>query len=86
MHPMQLAACIAILKSARQLGLVEDISKVAVTGGFVEIPQQIYNRAICHSAEELQTDAMQLICSSPKPTLVPSNDRPLVFFKICKPC
>lgn len=71
---MQLAACIAILKSARQLGLVEDLGHVSSSAGdSVEIPARVYYRAICHASEELQTEAMQLICTYPKVTALPSK-------------
>lgn len=71
---MQLAATVAILKAARQMGLVDDLGCVSTLGEEpVEMPEQMYQRAICHASEELQTDMMQLLCTYPKVTFMPSK-------------
>ena len=77
---VQLAATVAILKTARQMGLVDDIGCINVNEeASVEISEQIYDRAVCHASEELQTDMMQLLCSYPKVTVMPSRLLPTAF-------
>ena len=73
-YGLQLAALVAVLKSARHMGMVDDIRCVSIPGEeAVTIPEQIFVRAICHASEELQTSAMQLICTYNRVTLMPSK-------------
>ena len=73
-HIVQLAALVAVLKPARQLGLADSILCMECSGEEpIAVPKEAFYRAICHSSEELQTDTMQLICSYPKVTLMPSR-------------
>lgn len=80
---LQLAALIAILKPARQMGLVDQICYISIAGEeAITIPEEIFRRAICHSSEELQTDAMHLVCTYPKVTLMPSMLLPPTYCEI----
>lgn len=71
---LQVATLVAILKTARQMGLYQDLSHVMVPGeGSVAIPQGLLQRAVASSTESLQVDALQLACMHPRPTSLPGN-------------
>ena len=56
------------------MGLVDDIGCISMAGEEpVHMPEQIFQRAIIHTSEELQTDMMQLLCTYPKVTVLPSE-------------
>ena len=64
----------AILKTARQLGLYQDLACVSVPGeGSLEIPEELLQRAVARSTESLQVDALQLACVHPKATSLPGD-------------
>ena len=71
---MQVATLVAILKTARQLGLYQDLACVTVPGeGTLEIPEELLQRAVARSTESLQVDALQLACVHPKATSLPGQ-------------
>lgn len=62
----------AILKTARQMGLYQDLGHVEVPGeGRVAIPEALLQRAVASSTESLQVDALQLACVHPRATSLP---------------
>lgn len=67
-----MATLVAILKTARQMGLYQDLSHVEVPGeGRVAIPAELLQRAVASSTESLQVDALQLACVHPRGTSLP---------------
>ena len=74
---LQVATVVAILKTARQIGLYQDLSHVVVPGqGSVAIPEGLLRRAVASSTESLQVDALQLACVHPRPTSLPGTPQP----------
>ena len=72
--PVQVATLVAILKTARQMGLYQDLACVSVPGeGSVPIPEELLQRAVASSSESLQVDALQLACVHPKATSLPGK-------------
>ena len=62
----------SILKTARHMGLYQDLACVSVPGeGSVAIPEALLQRAVASSCESLQVDALQLACVHPKATRLP---------------
>lgn len=79
---LQVATLVAILKTARQMGVYQDLSHVVVGGqgegvgegqGSVAIPQELLQRAVASRTEALQVDALQLACVHPRPTTLPGT-------------
>ena len=67
-----MATLVAILKTARQMGLYQDLSHVEVPGeGSVAVPAALLRRAVASSTESLQVDALQLACVHPRGTSLP---------------
>lgn len=68
----------AILKTARQMGVYQDLSHVVVPGeglgeGRLPIPAALLQRAVASSTEALQVDALQLACVHPRLTTLPGG-------------
>ena len=71
---LQVATLVAILKTARQMGLYQDLACVSVPGeGKVKIPHQLLQQAAASSSESLQVDALQLACVHPRATSLPGE-------------
>ena len=71
---MQVATLIAVLKTARQVGLYQDLEQVSVLGeGSNAIPEALLQRAVAHSSQGLQLDALQLACVHPRATNLPGT-------------
>ena len=65
---------VAILKTARQIGLYQDLGCVSVPGeGSVTIPERLLQRAVASRVESLQVDALQLACVHPRTTSLPGE-------------
>lgn len=78
---MQVAMLIAILKTARQLGLYQDLEQVSVLGeGSIAIPEAMLHRAVGQSSQTLQLDALQLACVHPRATNLPGTPFPATHF------
>ena len=76
--PLQVATLVAILKTARQMGLYQDLACVSVPGeGSVAIPEQLLQRAVASSTGSLQVDALQLACVHPRATSLPGKALPV---------
>ena len=85
-HGAQIAALVAILKAARQLHLVDDLSEVLCPGEDpIIIPEGLIMRAISHTSEALRVDAMHLICIHPKMTLLPGVRNSLAYKRTLAP-
>ncbi|KAL0046958.1 hypothetical protein WJX82_002976, partial [Trebouxia sp. C0006] len=70
----QVATLVAILKTARQMGLYQDLGCVSVAGeGSVAIPERLLQRAVASRVESLQVDALQLACVHPRTTSLPGD-------------
>ncbi|DBA69567.1 TPA: hypothetical protein ACH3X2_012764 [Trebouxia sp. C0005] len=70
----QVATLVAILKTARQIGLYQDLGCVSVPGeGSVTIPERLLQRAVASRVESLQVDALQLACVHPRTTSLPGD-------------
>jgi hypothetical protein len=70
----KVASLVAVLKVARQLQLVRDLGVVSIPGHPpVVIPEELLQRAICHSNESLLVDALTLACVHPKTTAMPGR-------------
>ncbi|DBB01023.1 TPA: hypothetical protein ACH3X1_000923 [Trebouxia sp. C0004] len=70
----QVATLVAILKTARQMGLYLDLGCVSVPGeGIVTIPERLLQRAVASRVESLQVDALQLACVHPRTTSLPGD-------------
>lgn len=66
---LQVATVVAVLRAARQLGLLEVVTRVEMPGQPpVDIPIGILQRAVRHSSEGLRTEALHLLCGHPKLT------------------
>lgn len=71
---LQVATLVAILKTARQMGLYQDLGCVSVPSeGSVTIPEQLLQRAVASRVESLQVDALQLACVHPRTTSLPGK-------------
>lgn len=71
---MQVATLIAILKTARALGLYQDLERVSIPGeGIIAIPEAMLQRAVGHASQTLQLDALQLACVHPRATNLPGG-------------
>ncbi len=71
---LQVATLVAILKTARQMGLYQDLGCVSVPGeGSVTIPERLLQRAVATRNESLQVDALQLACVHPRTTSLPGE-------------
>ena len=71
---LQVATLVAILKTARQMGLYQDLGCVSVPGeGSVTIPERLLQRAVASRVESLQVDALQLACVHPRTTSLPGE-------------
>ena len=69
---LQVATLVAILKTARQMGVYQELSHVGVPGeSSLPIPAALLQRAVASSTEALQVDALQLACVHPRPTTLP---------------
>ena len=68
----QVAALVAVLKVARQLGLISELGRVALPGQPpVTIPGALLRQAMSHGNEGLLVDAMTLACVHPKTAAMP---------------
>ncbi|KAK9830799.1 hypothetical protein WJX74_007694 [Apatococcus lobatus] len=68
----QVPSVIAVLKTARQLQLMDGLSQVTVPGHEpLGLPHTLLEQAVIHSSESLRIDVMQLACLHPRSTAFP---------------
>ena len=83
----QVPSIIAVLKTARQLQLMDGLGQVMVPGQEpLSLPHRLLEKAVIHGSETIRLDVMQLACLHPKSTAFPGekNCCPLLESRPCR--